>query len=229
MMLRIVLLTTILPLSSTELNYEYSPLFELLQNALVNDTSNLVKLQALLYPPDTDQESSVYVGVRFYPCDFKVRSISNSGGKNQSMTFDSCTKHGCGDQDYCYANTSLRFQLMRDGTSNSHFKLYYYVREFWNMLVLIESASFELFNYVTRSKVGVVSYNGGKVVNLSLIIDHFEKMPSEKSIADTLYLILSWVCCSSYRQILLLDLCSYRVQRTQKNQRPLLGCHACTK
>lgn len=191
----IVLLAAILSSSFAVRNYEYSPLYEAFQNALVNDTSNLVKLQSLLYPPEYNLESSVYTAVRFNPCDFKVRKIDSYQEENQSRAFISCTNFSCRDCDeLCYTNSSLIFVLHVDGHSNSHFKLFYFVRSLWNILVVIESASFEMFNYMTNSKVDIVSYNGGQVVNLTLKIDQLEKMPSNRDVEDTLLLILSWVC-----------------------------------
>ena len=207
----LLLLEMILVLSSTPCHSVSSDLFNALEEALLNDTSNLIKLQLLFYPPGYFSGDTVEIHI--CGCNFTVNSI-----KNEMVTPYSITPysnyiywyHNTEDQSrsaflkvkggskYYFANNSVTFHLSDNSDSNEQFKSFI-VRSYLVVVQTFEYISFYLFYIITLVRFNHPEYHSpGHYDNIDqrtikFYLNELERMPSYAEVIETLASLFSWV------------------------------------
>lgn len=173
-------------------------LLEKLEQALVNDTENLLALQTLFYPPDHFQTSSVSISVS--QCGLTVNNITNDSSHlcQQSLSSESC--EGCSHSPgYCLNTSSaLYFQLSDGSNVKSYSKLVNYITtgdpSFAAYLSVIDYISFSLFNLLTHYPLNSSEQTHvDNTISLSFHLDELEEILSFDDVVTNLQLLLSWV------------------------------------
>ena len=173
---------------------EKQQLFDALQLALINNSTNLFQLQQMFYPPRevspdtveftsivTVNEISITDETRCYP---RIDAFKNSS-----------------DLYYYVRNTDFntdRFLVSNDAFSNFQAKLTDYVNSINETLEELEYVSYHIIMTITNMRWSTPSiYLDFYVLNFE--VDKLDVMPCEEDYVDAMSAVLSWVSTANYQ------------------------------
>ena len=170
-------------------------LYEAFHKALINDTTNLINLQSLFYPPEENSRAVNKITINI--CNFTVKKFShNDSDENSEPGFIKCSSD-CNKmaEMYCFNpllwgyGFNMNFTLSSDSGTNSHARLADHIASLQPYLRWVD---FSTYNYLSiLSGTQVVRIN--EVTSIVLSIDELDTMPSFSEVSSTLELLLSWV------------------------------------
>ncbi len=164
-------------------------LFDALQLALINDSTNLYRLQEMFYPqgevsPDTVEFTSIVtVNTILFPnnnyCYYYPRAFKNSSNHYvRNIT----------------ATSIDRFSISNDAFSNFQAKLTAYVNSIKMILEGLEYISYHLIMTITNIKLSSSSNRHSYYqYELNLEVDKLEVIPCEDDYVEAMSSVLSWV------------------------------------
>lgn len=177
-------------------------LYEAMELALVEDKTNLIKLEKLFYPPTFIQTDTVEVVID--SCDLTVRNMTFSYRSNlENPGLHYCNGICCGSGNninghcYCMGSDVLRFYISDNVNANSQSKLLNYIssREVQIFMNSTDILSMILFDQLTNSHLSLSNRRVTNSVRISLHIHelNLDTDPSHTELIDALSLLLSWV------------------------------------
>lgn len=170
---------------------QHSNLLKVLEEALLNDTSNLLALQRLFYPPRAIASDTVYVSI--IPSNFTVKKIRSPDCQQPAFSL-------CEDGEFYCLNSShskLSFLLSDNSDSKSFWKLRHYVntRRVMSIMILYDYVSYHLFNTLTLAQLNTEDNDKMYITEaLNFSISVLEKMPTYTFTVDVMLHLLTWVC-----------------------------------
>lgn len=195
----VVVLFEINPVSS---QLHKSELRKALENALVNDSSNLLALHDLFYPPATIVSD---VTITLDQCLVTVRNITGPHDVpfyGDKPAFIDCDIVCGGVGVYClnitttqpYVDGSIQFFLSGNANANSHSKLLSYIGSGIFSVMMDEYVSFLLFKVLTFSQLNLEENGKPWLQDISLSIDTLHLMPTYREVILELeYILIIWV------------------------------------
>ena len=204
-MLRLIVLIVVLnfisPTCCQDIEYAYDPsLYKAFHKALINDTTNLIQLQSLLYPADRNSRTANTITISH--CDFTVKKFRHRDTVNLG-TFTNCSK-ACSHYNglYCYGPSldwGINFTLSSDPAAKSQALLVDHITLLQENLYWVDFSTFSILNFLTGSAVDTTLYNPlpyseiKTKISIVLSIDELDTMPTYYEVQKTLKLFLSWV------------------------------------
>ena len=184
-------------------------LIQAFEDALRNDSSNLVKLQNIFYPPRSSPANTAVVTI-------EGGIIVNNIRKNSSESVEQCTNLDLHDYDNCTraafvydsgtyrldieSDIDINFLLTDDVNANSYSKLLSYISSgsIVPLLAMFDYVSLNLLNTLTFTPLLSTSISPDKFPysshDINLDINDLDVMPSYADAVDALMSVLSWVC-----------------------------------
>ena len=154
--------------------------FNALDKALRNDSSNLYELHRLLYPGSFQVST-----VQLFVFSFTVGNITDPSHNHGTAGFIKC------GSKYCFNEKNLAFTLSVNEESNSHSRLLNYISEEKLYLEIFDYISYKLFSFLTHSQLyESILYESGSI---NLAIDELQEMPEYSDVIADLESILGWV------------------------------------
>lgn len=166
-----------------------TPLLTVLENALINNTHNLVALQSAFYPAKAASPS--FLPIFIDDCFFVVKKIHQP--YDDDPAFSNCSADCDVNSTYCLTNTK---PVYLSDTTNSRLLHMIYSENLVDILKTVEFVSFELFDQITRFELGYQQPFDNEFedfVVISFSIDELDVMPSHDDLWHSLELLLSWV------------------------------------
>ncbi len=169
---------------------EEQQLFDALQLALINNSTNLYKLQEMFYPPGEVSPDTVVFNSTVtvntisnpdnYSCDqdsFQFPAFKNVS--NHYVRFDSFIDH---------------FSVSNDALSSSQAKLTFYINSIEETIEWLEYISYFLIVAIVNIQLSPYSSStSGHEHTLHLKVDKLEVMPCEHEYIKVMNSVLSWV------------------------------------
>ena len=186
---------------STQCLCREQALYDALDRALKNDSSNLFQLHYLFYPTGfvrADTMNKIIIP----QCRLTVDNISDSNIDDRPAFID-CGATMCGYKrgKYCFnqTDTDIIFSLSgvdAGSNSESHSRLHSFISDFQPFLKSIDYTSFILFNILTLSQLE--KNDALNTISVFLEIDHLHIMPLHQDVIEELKSVLAWVSINSY-------------------------------
>ena len=174
-------------LSSCQNIKEEKQLFDALHHALVNDSTNLYKLQSLYNPPGKAMPDTVVINATvtikkiYYDniqyCDVydPAAFVNNSAEKKYVRGWD-------------------RFTISNDALSNSNAKLADYIERNQDYIMMFDYVLYSLIINITDIKLfSPSSEYRSSIDQFNLQVDELEFMPCEYEFINAMEAVLSWV------------------------------------
>ena len=176
---------------------EEQQLFDVLQLALINDSTNLYKLQKMFYPPRKVSpytvvfNSTVTVDTILFP--------HNTSCGYENPAFKNSSDHYVRNID---ATSIDQFSVSNDAFSDSQAKLTAYVNSITPLLVELESVSFYFILAVTSINMNSYSESPTRTYEytLNLKVDKLDVMPCQYDYVEAMNSLLSWVSTAYYQR-----------------------------
>ncbi len=164
---------------------EEQQLFDILQFALINDSTNLYKLQEMFYPPGEVSPDTVV-----FNSTVTVNTISNPNNYNCDPAFQNISNHYVRDPGY-YID---QFSVSNDALSSSQAKLTVYINSIKETIEWLEDVSYYLIVTIVNIQLNPYSSStSGHEHTLHLKVDKLEVMPCEDEYIKVMNSVLSWV------------------------------------